>query len=1223
MVISRCSREPGVVRLPGTIRLLAALLFAVMAVACTRELAPDSIFPDDSSGPVDVASNTSDTAGRSAPDTSPQDATPPCVKADCDDGNPCTADDCGVDNSCKHTTAANGFDCSAGDPCTTSNVCESGVCTAGTPKLFVRPVGEKGLTEYFANVKVLPGGDYLTCGRQGWPEGAWIARWNAQGKAVWKRHYKSATTAENGRAIALMADATAVIVGNNKTSALLLHHTVDGKLLASKTYKPSDGTAEFYDCAVAGSKEVFAVGVVEAKTDYAWMMRVAANGQVAWQQRLSSSKDDDRIRGVVRLASGDVFAVGYGHPVGKKDIAATAYRVRPGGQSKWRKRYVSAANSWYDVDLSKKGQLVAVGARAPGDGPKAGAWGLDEHGRVLWETPVGSLDSAMLNEVLALADGNFAATGGSQPVDGKERQPFVARFAAGGRLLSARHVLEAGLTKGWGWGLDAHVDATLVIAGSAVFKGGGDGMMARVDAWGHSDCATTGVCFSRKAGSCDDGKPCTHNRCSGGSCTHPPRQEGDACVAGSACQGHGLCKGGSCDGAADRMHTRNFGAAEGAAFYGLAAAPGSGAIAVGVVDSDSAADGFVAVQDRRGKAIWSWQSKHPGGDQLQDIAWTRDGRFVACGSATVGKDMRGWLVDGAIGVSPAQWTATIPASRFDACAALAAGGVIAIGSAAGQGGGQNTQAPLAVHRLGTGAAWSVVLPASVSTTGWDVVARHDDAVWVGIARSEAAGSERTVVGAINASGNPTWFHTLPSKQAETGRAIAAVSNGRLIVAGAVVDGVSKAIRGQLIGLSALGDVTWRKQVAPGSALRLVCIAAAQDGTWWATGQRLDTGGARLFRVDGAGFVVADASPKATEISTVAAAAVDDSARIMVAGQRGTKPTAAVIRTLGPFGFPSCKAAGTCAPANITSCSDANPCTADHCVASKGCSHPALPDGSPCGATKACAAGSCVSSLGTKAQPAVSCKALADAGVGDGVGEFWIDPDGTGPLKPKSVTCDLDTDGGGWTRVHKMLEHYKSWCMGSWQIIWLQNSKTGTKHPACGISGKKGCSPKSFSNHGVPYSEVRGSIVGMMGGAPDGFGPTGDIDNVYVDGISITAGKPRVHIWTYAMGATQSGSYSSSNCPCAAKKGPSPPSFVGDHWSCDAAWKTKPSSGWALFPTLFNTPANCDTANTCCARPGMPTFQRSLGKTINEPITVRLCADNGERIAMRQLEIWVR
>jgi hypothetical protein len=52
------------------------------------------------------------------------------VPADCDDGNPCTDDDC-VSSHCTNTN--NTLPCDDADPCTTVDTCSGGLCVGGGP----------------------------------------------------------------------------------------------------------------------------------------------------------------------------------------------------------------------------------------------------------------------------------------------------------------------------------------------------------------------------------------------------------------------------------------------------------------------------------------------------------------------------------------------------------------------------------------------------------------------------------------------------------------------------------------------------------------------------------------------------------------------------------------------------------------------------------------------------------------------------------------------------------------------------------------------------------------------------------------------------------------------------------------------------------------------------------------------------------------------------------
>ena len=66
---------------------------------------------------------------------------------------------------------------------------------------------------------------------------------------------------------------------------------------------------------------------------------------------------------------------------------------------------------------------------------------------------------------------------------------------------------------------------------------------------------------------------------------------------------------------------------------------------------------------------------------------------------------------------------------------------------------------------------------------------------------------------------------------------------------------------------------------------------------------------------------------------------------------------------------------------------------------------------------------------------------------------------------------------------------------------------------------RGCSSVFFSTHNVTYSKVFGKIRAYQYDGTNAFNPfnrgNGTIDEPYVDGISLTYGHPRQHIWTFA------------------------------------------------------------------------------------------------------------
>jgi len=85
--------------------------------------------------------------------------------------------------------------------------------------------------------------------------------------------------------------------------------------------------------------------------------------------------------------------------------------------------------------------------------------------------------------------------------------------------------------------------------------------------------------------------------------------------------------------------------------------------------------------------------------------------------------------------------------------------------------------------------------------------------------------------------------------------------------------------------------------------------------------------------------------------------------------------------------------------------------------------------------------------------------------------------------------------------------------------------------------------------------MKGKLHGYQKGNPSAFAfnrtPTHSIDDIYLDGVSITIGKPHKHVWSYGVGLSQlhNTMLYKINCPCAKFPGANPPVYVGDHYYC--------------------------------------------------------------------------
>lgn len=114
-------------------RLQFFLVLGLCCAACGPSVG--GLLPDADDDPSPGADG--DPSPSAGDDASPDADDPPldpCVGSDplnCDDGNPCTTDECAPATGCVHTN--NTDPCSDGDACTTGDACSGGVCASGAP----------------------------------------------------------------------------------------------------------------------------------------------------------------------------------------------------------------------------------------------------------------------------------------------------------------------------------------------------------------------------------------------------------------------------------------------------------------------------------------------------------------------------------------------------------------------------------------------------------------------------------------------------------------------------------------------------------------------------------------------------------------------------------------------------------------------------------------------------------------------------------------------------------------------------------------------------------------------------------------------------------------------------------------------------------------------------------------------------------------------------------
>ena len=142
----------------------------------------------------------------------------------------------------------------------------------------------------------------------------------------------------------------------------------------------------------------------------------------------------------------------------------------------------------------------------------------------------------------------------------------------------------------------------------------------------------------------------------------------------------------------------------------------------------------------------------------------------------------------------------------------------------------------------------------------------------------------------------------------------------------------------------------------------------------------------------------------------------------------------------------------------------------------------------------------------------------------------------------------------------------------------------------------------------------GRITGYELGVPSAFrGSSHSIDTYYVEGVSVTHGSPRQHIWTFAGGHDEQGSYPAERCPCVtgSTNGNLIPSFVRQNYFCETGLTHWPGRVGTLpeGDPLWDG-QGCGPISSCCTFNSPPWFNVQLPSPTTDYIEVRLCDEQG-------------
>lgn len=175
-----------------------------------------------------------------------------------------------------------------------------------------------------------------------------------------------------------------------------------------------------------------------------------------------------------------------------------------------------------------------------------------------------------------------------------------------------------------------------------------------------------------------------------------------------------------------------------------------------------------------------------------------------------------------------------------------------------------------------------------------------------------------------------------------------------------------------------------------------------------------------------------------------------------------------------------------------------------------------------------------------------------------------------------------------------------------------NIKANVNQMACG--GDNCGQHYSFPIRGK-YTHVCGYVRGYQSGTTTAFIGR-SIDDHYADGVLITSGNKRTHLWTYAVGKSKTPDHSDPCFNRTERIVSYIPNFVGNHAFCESGLVTN-SLAWE--DPLWDEDGCVTPSNTTCQSHGW--FYRYVPPT-SDNIEVRWCAKRGD-VFTDIMEIWVQ
>ena len=225
---------------------------------------------------------------------------------------------------------------------------------------------------------------------------------------------------------------------------------------------------------------------------------------------------------------------------------------------------------------------------------------------------------------------------------------------------------------------------------------------------------------------------------------------------------------------------------------------------------------------------------------------------------------------------------------------------------------------------------------------------------------------------------------------------------------------------------------------------------------------------------------------------------------------------------------------------------------------------------------------------------------------------------------QQLLVPLECPGRGWVKVvdFNLEANSSAECLGNWLKAEKGNISYCYRHER----NTNSCTSATISVGCIQdYTQVCGRVRAYQIGDTNGFFPSYKtsigIDDAYLNGVSITYGMPRRHVWSFVSGysSTSDNYHYGWLCPCIADRQVTP-NYVNESHFCDVGASMRPEREKLYTNSLWDEMDCLMTGDGCCSG---RYFVAELTAPTSDNLEVRICGKENAGVGVDQIELYVK